>query len=161
MAEDNSLLSFVQAKQRIFLFQRLWNLSMKGRTYFVLIKNYAQVIKIFAFFHPFFFLFSASEWKGVFEWCTSQCDLWEKMPLNLLKIEIGNFICILGITYLDHAGSALFPESLLKAFTDDLRSNVYGKCKATFPWVFSSFHLNHSNLSFLEKTFCRFFNAMK
>ncbi|KQK82632.1 molybdenum cofactor sulfurase-like protein [Amazona aestiva] len=32
----------------------------------------------------------------------------------------------LGITYLDHAGSALFPESLLKAFTDDLRNNVYG-----------------------------------
>ncbi|NXA54040.1 MOCOS sulfurase, partial [Nothocercus julius] len=31
-----------------------------------------------------------------------------------------------GITYLDHAGSALFPESLLKAFTDDLRDNVYG-----------------------------------
>ncbi|XP_068860263.1 molybdenum cofactor sulfurase [Aphelocoma coerulescens] len=31
-----------------------------------------------------------------------------------------------GITYLDHAGSALFPESLLKAFTDDLRKNVYG-----------------------------------
>ncbi|XP_025955660.1 molybdenum cofactor sulfurase isoform X3 [Dromaius novaehollandiae] len=30
-----------------------------------------------------------------------------------------------GITYLDHAGSALFPESLLKAFTDDLRDNVY------------------------------------
>uniref|UniRef100_A0A663MX73 Molybdenum cofactor sulfurase n=1 Tax=Athene cunicularia TaxID=194338 RepID=A0A663MX73_ATHCN len=30
------------------------------------------------------------------------------------------------ITYLDHAGSALFPESLLKAFTDDLRNNVYG-----------------------------------
>uniref|UniRef100_A0A663N044 Molybdenum cofactor sulfurase n=1 Tax=Athene cunicularia TaxID=194338 RepID=A0A663N044_ATHCN len=33
---------------------------------------------------------------------------------------------IKGITYLDHAGSALFPESLLKAFTDDLRNNVYG-----------------------------------
>ncbi|XP_057887926.1 molybdenum cofactor sulfurase [Melospiza georgiana] len=31
-----------------------------------------------------------------------------------------------GITYLDHAGSALFPESLLTAFTDDLRNNVYG-----------------------------------
>ncbi|XP_051466774.1 molybdenum cofactor sulfurase isoform X1 [Apus apus] len=31
-----------------------------------------------------------------------------------------------GITYLDHAGSALFPESLLKAFTDDLRNNIYG-----------------------------------
>ncbi|XP_068051500.1 molybdenum cofactor sulfurase isoform X5 [Anomalospiza imberbis] len=31
-----------------------------------------------------------------------------------------------GITYLDHAGSALFPESLLKAFTDDLRNNTYG-----------------------------------
>ncbi|NWY40695.1 MOCOS sulfurase, partial [Sylvia atricapilla] len=41
-------------------------------------------------------------------------------------IETRNFICILGITYLDHAGSALFPESLLKAFTDDLRNNVYG-----------------------------------
>ncbi|XP_010281005.1 PREDICTED: molybdenum cofactor sulfurase-like, partial [Phaethon lepturus] len=33
---------------------------------------------------------------------------------------------IKGITYLDHAGSALFPESLLKAFTDDLRNNIYG-----------------------------------
>ncbi|NXY40253.1 MOCOS sulfurase, partial [Ceuthmochares aereus] len=36
------------------------------------------------------------------------------------------FYSVLGITYLDHAGSALFPESLLKAFTDDLRNNVYG-----------------------------------
>ncbi|XP_075272814.1 molybdenum cofactor sulfurase isoform X2 [Opisthocomus hoazin] len=31
-----------------------------------------------------------------------------------------------GITYLDHAGATLFPESLLKAFTDDLRNNIYG-----------------------------------
>ncbi|XP_063156386.1 molybdenum cofactor sulfurase isoform X4 [Candoia aspera] len=30
------------------------------------------------------------------------------------------------ITYLDHAGAALYPESLLKAFTDDLSTNVYG-----------------------------------
>ncbi|XP_042695762.1 molybdenum cofactor sulfurase [Centrocercus urophasianus] len=30
-----------------------------------------------------------------------------------------------GMTYLDHAGSTLFPESLLTAFTDDLRNNVY------------------------------------
>ncbi|NXA33940.1 MOCOS sulfurase, partial [Eudromia elegans] len=37
-----------------------------------------------------------------------------------------NFLFLSGITYLDHAGSALFPESLLKAFTDDLRENVYG-----------------------------------
>lgn len=159
MAADTSLLSFVQAKQRIFLFQRLWKLSMKGRTYFVLIKNYTQVIKMFVFysFILFFFFFSASEWKGVFEWCTSQCNLWEKMALNLLKIETSNFICILGITYLDHAGSALFPESLLRAFTDDLRNNVYGKCKATFPWVFSSFCLNNSNLSFFGKDLLQVF----
>uniref|UniRef100_A0A8B9QNQ7 Molybdenum cofactor sulfurase n=1 Tax=Anas platyrhynchos TaxID=8839 RepID=A0A8B9QNQ7_ANAPL len=31
-----------------------------------------------------------------------------------------------GITYLDHAGATLFPDSLLKAFTEDLRNNVYG-----------------------------------
>ncbi|XP_042331867.1 molybdenum cofactor sulfurase [Sceloporus undulatus] len=31
-----------------------------------------------------------------------------------------------GITYLDHAGTAVFPQSLLKAFTDDLSENVYG-----------------------------------
>ncbi|XP_044308156.1 molybdenum cofactor sulfurase isoform X2 [Varanus komodoensis] len=31
-----------------------------------------------------------------------------------------------GITYLDHAGTALYPESLLKSFTDDLTENVYG-----------------------------------
>ncbi|XP_007442731.1 molybdenum cofactor sulfurase-like [Python bivittatus] len=30
------------------------------------------------------------------------------------------------IIYLDHAGTALYPESLLKAFTDDLSTNVYG-----------------------------------
>ncbi|XP_070584996.1 molybdenum cofactor sulfurase [Erythrolamprus reginae] len=30
------------------------------------------------------------------------------------------------ITYLDHAGATLYPESLLKAFTDDLNTNVYG-----------------------------------
>lgn len=147
--------------KRFFLFQRMCNLSMKGKTSLVLIKNYTQVIKMFGFcclFHPFL-NFSASEWKGVFEWCTSQCSLWEKMALNLLKNESSNFICILGITYLDHAGSALFPESLLKAFTDDLRNNVYGKCKATFPLVFSVFHLNRTKLSFLEETLCRFFNT--
>ncbi|NWI20820.1 MOCOS sulfurase, partial [Crypturellus soui] len=41
-------------------------------------------------------------------------------------IKSYNFLFLSGITYLDHAGSALFPESLLKAFTDDLRNNVYG-----------------------------------
>ncbi|ETE65590.1 Molybdenum cofactor sulfurase, partial [Ophiophagus hannah] len=30
------------------------------------------------------------------------------------------------VTYLDHAGATLYPESLLKAFTDDLSKNVYG-----------------------------------
>uniref|UniRef100_A0A8C5RG92 Molybdenum cofactor sulfurase n=1 Tax=Laticauda laticaudata TaxID=8630 RepID=A0A8C5RG92_LATLA len=30
------------------------------------------------------------------------------------------------VTYLDHAGATLYPESLLKAFTDDLGTNVYG-----------------------------------
>nr|XP_025033691.1 molybdenum cofactor sulfurase [Pelodiscus sinensis] len=30
------------------------------------------------------------------------------------------------MTYLDHAGTALFPESLLKEFTDDLSKNIYG-----------------------------------
>uniref|UniRef100_A0A663N0P9 Molybdenum cofactor sulfurase n=1 Tax=Athene cunicularia TaxID=194338 RepID=A0A663N0P9_ATHCN len=54
------------------------------------------------------------------------CGVRGKMELNILKIESINFIFVLGITYLDHAGSALFPESLLKAFTDDLRNNVYG-----------------------------------
>lgn len=72
------------------------------------------------------------------------------MELNILKIESTDFIFILGITYLDHAGSALFPESLLKAFTDDLRNNVYGKCKTAFPLVFSSFHLNRSRLCLLN-----------
>lgn len=36
------------------------------------------------------------------------------------------------MTYLDHAGSTLFPESLLKAFTDDLRNNVYSKYESMF-----------------------------
>ncbi|CAM4515037.1 molybdenum cofactor sulfurase isoform X1 [Caretta caretta] len=31
-----------------------------------------------------------------------------------------------GMTYLDHAGTALFPHSLLKEFTDDLSKNIYG-----------------------------------
>ncbi|XP_062813041.1 molybdenum cofactor sulfurase isoform X1 [Anolis carolinensis] len=31
-----------------------------------------------------------------------------------------------GIIYLDHAGTAIFPQSLLKAFTDDISENVYG-----------------------------------
>ncbi|XP_054847805.1 molybdenum cofactor sulfurase [Eublepharis macularius] len=31
-----------------------------------------------------------------------------------------------GMTYLDHAGTTLFPQSLLKAFTDDLNANIYG-----------------------------------
>uniref|UniRef100_A0ABM5GQW4 Molybdenum cofactor sulfurase n=1 Tax=Pogona vitticeps TaxID=103695 RepID=A0ABM5GQW4_9SAUR len=31
-----------------------------------------------------------------------------------------------GVTYLDHAGTALFPQSLLKTFTEDLCENVYG-----------------------------------
>ncbi|XP_068527272.1 molybdenum cofactor sulfurase isoform X4 [Anas acuta] len=36
------------------------------------------------------------------------------------------FLRLRGITYLDHAGATLFPDSLLKAFTEDLRNNVYG-----------------------------------
>lgn len=34
---------------------------------------------------------------------------------------------VLGITYLDHAGTTLFPESQIKAFYQDLTRNVYGK----------------------------------
>lgn len=59
------------------------------------------------------------------------------------------FLFVLGITYLDHAGSTLFPESLLKAFTDDLRNNVYGKYESMFPLLFSRFHLNISKLDLL------------
>ncbi|XP_075350266.1 molybdenum cofactor sulfurase [Mycteria americana] len=45
---------------------------------------------------------------------------------SLSHLREREFPRLRGITYLDHAGSALFPESLLKAFTDDLRNNVYG-----------------------------------
>uniref|UniRef100_A0A8C6XBC0 Molybdenum cofactor sulfurase n=1 Tax=Naja naja TaxID=35670 RepID=A0A8C6XBC0_NAJNA len=38
-------------------------------------------------------------------------------------------VTLLSFTYLDHAGATLYPESLLKAFTDDLSTNVYGKVK--------------------------------
>ncbi|XP_061445641.1 molybdenum cofactor sulfurase isoform X2 [Rhineura floridana] len=44
-------------------------------------------------------------------------------PQGLFQRE---FARLGGITYLDHAGTALFPQSLLKAFTDDLNENVYG-----------------------------------
>ncbi|XP_069709090.1 molybdenum cofactor sulfurase [Phaenicophaeus curvirostris] len=47
-------------------------------------------------------------------------------PAALRSLRQREFPRLRGITYLDHAGSALFPESLLKAFTDDLRNNVYG-----------------------------------
>lgn len=33
---------------------------------------------------------------------------------------------IKGVTYLDHAGTTLFPESLIKGFHDDISRNVYG-----------------------------------
>nr|XP_056713238.1 molybdenum cofactor sulfurase [Euleptes europaea] len=36
------------------------------------------------------------------------------------------FARLAGMTYLDHAGATLFPQSLLKAFTDDLNANIYG-----------------------------------
>ncbi|NXE04421.1 MOCOS sulfurase, partial [Lophotis ruficrista] len=45
---------------------------------------------------------------------------------GLRSLREREFPRLRGITYLDHAGSTLFPESLLKAFTDDLRNNVYG-----------------------------------
>ncbi|XP_055561158.1 molybdenum cofactor sulfurase [Falco cherrug] len=45
---------------------------------------------------------------------------------DLRRLREREFPRLRGITYLDHAGSALFPESLLKAFTDDLRNNIYG-----------------------------------
>uniref|UniRef100_A0A8C6Z1L9 Molybdenum cofactor sulfurase n=1 Tax=Nothoprocta perdicaria TaxID=30464 RepID=A0A8C6Z1L9_NOTPE len=48
------------------------------------------------------------------------------LPASPSQLPCSNFVFLSGITYLDHAGSALFPESLLKAFTDDLRDNVYG-----------------------------------
>lgn len=56
MAEDTSVLNFVQAKQKFFLFQRMCNLSMKGRTSLVLIKNYKHVIKMFDFYCFILFL---------------------------------------------------------------------------------------------------------
>ncbi|XP_065485415.1 molybdenum cofactor sulfurase isoform X2 [Caloenas nicobarica] len=45
---------------------------------------------------------------------------------GLRSLREREFPQLRGITYLDHAGSTLFPESLLKAFTDDLRNNIYG-----------------------------------
>ncbi|XP_060103805.1 molybdenum cofactor sulfurase isoform X2 [Heteronotia binoei] len=37
-----------------------------------------------------------------------------------------DFARLAGMTYLDHAGTTLFPQSLLKAFSEDLSANVYG-----------------------------------
>ncbi|XP_066848732.1 molybdenum cofactor sulfurase isoform X6 [Anser cygnoides] len=45
---------------------------------------------------------------------------------DLGRLREREFPRLRGITYLDHAGATLFPDSLLKAFTDDLRNNVYG-----------------------------------
>uniref|UniRef100_A0A8C3RXJ1 Molybdenum cofactor sulfurase n=1 Tax=Chelydra serpentina TaxID=8475 RepID=A0A8C3RXJ1_CHESE len=47
-------------------------------------------------------------------------------PRTLLSLIYLLYFFILGMTYLDHAGTALFPESLLKEFTDDLSKNIYG-----------------------------------
>ncbi|KAM9097564.1 molybdenum cofactor sulfurase [Sarcophilus harrisii] len=38
----------------------------------------------------------------------------------------GEFGRLRGITYLDHAGTTLFPQSLLTSFMDDLTKNIYG-----------------------------------
>ncbi|XP_013907750.1 PREDICTED: molybdenum cofactor sulfurase [Thamnophis sirtalis] len=45
---------------------------------------------------------------------------------NLQRLWQREFPRLGEITYLDHAGATLYPESLLKAFTDDLKRNVYG-----------------------------------
>ncbi|XP_067425987.1 molybdenum cofactor sulfurase [Emydura macquarii macquarii] len=45
---------------------------------------------------------------------------------SLQGMQESEFRRLGGMTYLDHAGTALYPHSLLKGFTDDLSENIYG-----------------------------------
>jgi len=42
-------------------------------------------------------------------------------------VDADMFFSFLGVTYLDHAGTTLFPESQIKGFYDDISRNVYGE----------------------------------
>ncbi|KAG7455411.1 hypothetical protein MATL_G00256390 [Megalops atlanticus] len=44
-----------------------------------------------------------------------------------------DFARIKGITYLDHAGTTLYPESLIKGFLQDMCSNIYGNPHSNNP----------------------------
>ncbi|KAG5842204.1 hypothetical protein ANANG_G00175170 [Anguilla anguilla] len=45
---------------------------------------------------------------------------------NLQDLRKKEFARIKGMTYLDHAGTTLYPECLIKGFFQDMASNVYG-----------------------------------
>ncbi|XP_036375477.1 molybdenum cofactor sulfurase [Megalops cyprinoides] len=52
---------------------------------------------------------------------------------NIEDVIKGDFARIKGITYLDHAGTTLYPESLIKGFLQDMCSNIYGNPHSNNP----------------------------
>ena len=56
------------------------------------------------------------------------CDVL-KQPLRLDSFEFADYFCLIfnpDVTYLDHTGATIYGDSQLKAYFEDLSSNLYG-----------------------------------
>nr|XP_055026069.1 molybdenum cofactor sulfurase isoform X1 [Misgurnus anguillicaudatus] len=71
---------------------------------------------------------------------------------ELIDLE---FKRIKGITYLDHAGTTLFPESLIKGFYEDIARNVYGNPHSHNP----SSRLTHDTVESVRYRILEHFNT--
>lgn len=47
--------------------------------------------------------------------------------VNYIRLRKCSSFSFQGVTYLDHAGTTLFPESHIKGFHDDISRNIYGE----------------------------------
>ncbi|KAJ8273011.1 hypothetical protein GJAV_G00096330 [Gymnothorax javanicus] len=74
---------------------------------------------------------------------------------NLQDIITEEFARMKGMTYLDHAGTTLYPDSLIKGFFQDIASNVYGNPHSHNP----SSKLTHDTVESVRFRILQHFNT--
>uniref|UniRef100_A0A8C2KCT5 Molybdenum cofactor sulfurase n=1 Tax=Cyprinus carpio TaxID=7962 RepID=A0A8C2KCT5_CYPCA len=84
-------------------------------------------------------------------------DFWHYYGYGVDQQELidREFKRIKGVTYLDHAGTTLFPESQIKGFYDDISRNVYGNPHSHNP----SSRLTHDTVESVRYRILEHFNT--
>uniref|UniRef100_A0AAY4ERS7 Molybdenum cofactor sulfurase n=1 Tax=Denticeps clupeoides TaxID=299321 RepID=A0AAY4ERS7_9TELE len=84
-------------------------------------------------------------------------ELWEHYGYggDMQELRLQEFGRVKGITYLDHAGTTLFPESQIKGFYQDIARNIYGNPHSLNP----SSKLTHDTVERVRYRILEHFNT--